>query len=115
MHTPTLLTNLLYIHYVHMVWLSITKNDLSKMIAPLPMVHSYIYIYQSHDCCISSLVTILGDMYNLCKRHSLICMCSSCHSLSECTFLYNYRYKYRYETESNTETDMDETTYSYFN
>ena len=26
-------------------------------------------------------------------------MRSSCHSLSECTFLYNYRYKYRYETE----------------
>ena len=78
------------------------KNDLSKMIALFPMVHSYIYIYQSHDCHIFSLVTVLGNMYNLCKLHSLICMCSDmhsgCHSLSKCTFLYNYRYKYRYET-----------------
>ena len=81
------------------------KNDFSKMIALFPMVHSYIiyiYIYQSHDCHIFSLVTVLGNMYNLCKLHSLICMCSDmhsgCHSLSKCTFLYNYRYKYRYET-----------------
>ena len=62
----------------------------------------HIYICQSCDCCIFSLVTILGNMYNLCKLHSLICMCSnmhsSCHSLSKCTFLYNCRYKYGYET-----------------
>ena len=61
------------------------------------MVHSYIYICQSHDCCIFLLVTILGNMYNLCKFHSLICMCSdmcsSCHSLSKCTFLYKYGYE----------------------
>ena len=25
-------------------------------------------------------------------------MCSGCHSLGKCTFLYNYRYKYGYET-----------------
>ena len=83
--------------------------DLSKMIALFPMVHSYIYIYiyiyiciyiyiyQSHDCHVFSLVTVLGNMYNLCELHSLICMCSGCHSLSDCTFLYNYRCKYRYE------------------
>ena len=36
-------------------------------------------------------------MYNLCKLHSLICMSSdmhsSCHSLSDCTFLYKYGYE----------------------
>ena len=38
-----------------------------------------------------------GNMYNLCKLHSLICMCSGmpsgCHSLSDCTFLYKYVYE----------------------
>ena len=62
----------------------------------------HIYICQSRDCRIFSLVTVLGNMYNLCNLHSLICMCrnmcSGCHSLSKCTFLYNYRYKYGYET-----------------
>ena len=61
----------------------------------------HIYICQSCDCHIFSLVTVLGNMYNLCELHSLICMCSNmhsgCHSLSKCTFLYNYRYKYGYE------------------
>ena len=51
------------------------------------MVHSYIYIGQSRDCHIFSLVTVLGNMYNLCKLHSLICMHSGmhsgCHSLSD--------------------------------
>ena len=74
------------------------KNDLSKMIDLFPMVHSYIYILcQSCDCHVFSLAAILGNMYNLCKLHSLICMCSGCHSLSDCTFLHNYRCKYRYE------------------
>ena len=82
------------------------------MIALFPIVHSYIYIYiyiyiyQSCDCHIFSLVTVLGNMYNLCELHSLICMCSGCHSLSECTFLYNYRYKYRYETVQTTLFDL---------
>ena len=82
------------------------KNDLSRMIAPFPMVHSYIYIYQSRDCHIFSLVTILGNMYNLCELHSLICMCSNCIAtcIAAVTHLVNVHsytiieYKYRYET-----------------
>ena len=92
---PTLLTDLLYVQYLHVIWLS-SKNDL-PILTPLPTVHSYIYICQSRDCCIFSLVNILGNMYNLCKLHSLICMCSNmhsgCHSLSDCTFLYKYGYE----------------------
>ena len=97
MYTPTLLTDLLYVQYLHAILLS-SKNDL-PILTSLPPVHSYIYIYicQSCDCHIFSLVTILGNMYNLCKLHSLICMCSNmrsgCHSLSDCTFLYKYGYE----------------------
>ena len=40
---------------------------------------------------------LYGNMYNICKLHSLICMHSSmhsgCHSLSNCTFLYKYGYE----------------------
>ena len=82
------------VQYLHAIWLSI-KDDLpilTDRLTPLPTVHSYIYICQSHDYHVFSLVTVLGNMYNLCKLHSLICMCSDmhcgCHSLSECTFLY---------------------------
>ena len=38
---------------------------------------SLIYIYQSWNCHIFSLVTVLGNMYNLCKLHSLLCMNSN--------------------------------------
>ena len=94
-----LLTDLLYVQYLHAVWLS-RKTLISQCkLSPLPSHGPFIYIYigQSHDCCIFSLVTVLGNMYNLCKLHSLICMHSSmhssCHSLSDCTFLYKYGYE----------------------
>ena len=94
MYTPTLLTNLLYIHYLHMVWLS-SENNLCPFSGSI-----HIYIYMWCDYLTIWLVTVVGNMYNLCKLHSLICMCSgtrsSCHSLSDCIFLY----KYGYETES---------------
>ena len=45
MYTPTLLTNLLYIHYIYTVWLSI-ENNLSEIDSPS---HGpFIYIYVSH-------------------------------------------------------------------
>ena len=79
-----------------MVWLS-NENNLSILTSLPQSIHIYIYICQSHDCHILSLVTVLGNMYNLCKLHSLICMCSNmhsgCHSLSDCTFLYKYGYE----------------------
>ena len=82
MYTPTLLTNPLYTLCTYGM-AEYYKNDLSKMIAVFLMVHSYIYIYQSCDCHVFSLVTILGNMYNLCELHSLIYMCSDmcsgCH------------------------------------
>ena len=94
MYTPTLLTDLLYVQYLHAIWLS-SKNDLPILTLFLWSIH--IYICQSRDCCVFSLVTILGNMYNLCELHSLICMCSdmhsSCYSLSDCTFLYKYGYE----------------------
>ena len=50
MYTPTLLTDLSYVQYLHVIWLSI-KDDLPILTdrpTPLPTVHSYIYIYVSH-------------------------------------------------------------------
>ena len=63
------------------------KSDLSNMISFFPWSFIYIYVSQSCDCHVFSLVTILGNMYNLCKLHLLICMCSGCHSLSDCTII----------------------------
>ena len=49
------------------------ENDLSKKIEPSS--HGpFIYIYQSHDCCVFSLVTVLGNMYNLCRLHYYACI-----------------------------------------
>ena len=60
----------LYINYIHSM---VVISSSSRFKIQFPMVHSYIYIFQSHDCHIFSLVTIVGNMYN-------ICMHSSCHS-----------------------------------
>ena len=67
MNIPTLLTILHYIHYIHTVWVSI-ENNLSKKI-DLCSHGPFLYICQSHDCHILSLVTVLGNMYNLCILH----------------------------------------------
>ena len=99
MYTPTLLTDLLYVQYLYAIWLS-SKNDL-PILTPLPTVHSYIYIYiyiyVSHMTVTYSHWLPSWGTYNLCKLHSLICMCSDmrsgCHSLSDCTFLYKYGYE----------------------
>ena len=55
MYTPTLLTNLLYIHYLHMVWLC-SKINLCPFSGSI-----HIYIYMSHDYLTIWLVTIIWE------------------------------------------------------
>ena len=57
MCTPTLLINILYIHYIHGM---VVIDSLLRFKIKFPMVHSYIYIFQSRDCHVFSLVTVVG-------------------------------------------------------
>ena len=61
-------------------------------------IYIYIYISTCHMTILQSdWLPLYRNMYNICKLHSLICMCSGtcsgCHSLSNCTFLYKYGYE----------------------
>ena len=67
--------------YTLYTWYGCDRFTLKIQISNFPWsIHIYIYIFQSHDCYIFSLVPVVGNMYN-------ICMHSSCHSFSYCTFL----------------------------
>ena len=47
-------------------------------------------MYLSHDYCVFSLATLLGNMYNVCEFHSS----SLHHSHSDCTLILSIVYKY---------------------
>ena len=65
MYTPTLLTNSIYTIYPWYGW--VMKITSQYWLLFPRSIHIYIYICQSRDCHIFSLVTVLGNMYNLCK------------------------------------------------